>query len=110
MTEPVGSADRRAGSGLIPLLVAAVATLVSAGWLVVRDPPDVVIGYVGSPIAMAAAAYSLQRLGAMVVLPRVVRGFWRQLGHASAILLIGSGTALALANNNAGMSLYVAVP
>ena len=115
MTEPVTPGDRRtagphAGGGLTPLLVATVATLAVAVWLVVRDPRDVILGYLGSPVAMLAAAWSLQRLGATVVLPRVVRAFWRQLGHASAILLAASGTALALANNNAGMSLYVAVP
>ncbi len=110
MTEPVGPGARRAGGGLTPLLVSAIATLAVAVWLAVRDPQDVVLGYVGSPIAMVAAAWSLQRIGAMVVLPRVVRAFWRQLGHAAVILLAGSSAALALANNNAGMSLYVAVP
>ena len=115
MTEPVMPAGRRtggphAGGGLAPLLVATVVTLAVAVWLVVRDPRDVVLGYLGSPVAMLAAAWSLQRLGATVVLPRPVRAFWRQLGHAAAILLVSAGTALALANNDAGMSLYVAVP
>ncbi|WP_250037273.1 putative bifunctional diguanylate cyclase/phosphodiesterase [Paractinoplanes maris] len=115
MTEPVGTADRRtavrrAGSGLTPLLIAAIATTAVAVWLMVRDAHDVILGYVGSPIAMLAAAWSLQRLGAMVMLPRVVRAFWRQLAHAAAILLIGSGAALALANNNAGMNPFVAAP
>ncbi|MCO8271435.1 EAL domain-containing protein [Actinoplanes sp. TRM 88003] len=110
MTEPVGPAARRAGSGLTSLLVALVATLAVTVWLLVRDPQDVVLGYIGGPIALAAAAWSLQRIGSMVVLPRVVRAFWRQLGHGAVILLISSCTALALANNNAGMSLYVAGP
>ncbi|WP_250008561.1 bifunctional diguanylate cyclase/phosphodiesterase [Actinoplanes sp. M2I2] len=115
MTEPVGTASRRtavrrAGSGLTPLLIAATATAAVAVWLLVRDQQDVMLGYVGSPVAMLAAVWSLHRLGATVMLPRVVRAFWRQLAHASMILLVGSATALALANNNAGMSLYVAVP
>ncbi|MEU8818280.1 EAL domain-containing protein [Actinoplanes sp. NPDC048796] len=111
MTEAVKPAAIRAGGGaLAPLLVAAVATLAVVAWLVVRDPSDVVYGYLGGPIALVAATFSLQRLGSTVVLPRVVRAFWRQLGHAAFILLVGSSTALALANNNAGMSLYVAVP
>ncbi|MCM4079745.1 putative bifunctional diguanylate cyclase/phosphodiesterase [Paractinoplanes hotanensis] len=110
MTEPVGPAARRAGSGLTPLLVAIVAALAVTVWLFVRDPQDVVLGYIGGPVALIAAAWSLQRIGSMVVLPRVVRAFWRQLGHGAVILLISSSTALALANNNAGMSTYVAVP
>ncbi|MCY1144432.1 bifunctional diguanylate cyclase/phosphodiesterase [Actinoplanes sp. Pm04-4] len=110
MTEPVGPAARRAGSGLTSLLVTAVAALAVAGWLVVRDQQDVVLGYIGGPVAMIAAVWSLQRLGAMVKLPRVVRAFWRQLGHGAVILLLSTATSLALANNNAGMSIYVAVP
>ncbi|MBU2669228.1 EAL domain-containing protein [Actinoplanes bogorensis] len=92
------------------MLVAAATTLAVAVWLVVRDPQAVVLGYVWGPAAMVAAAFSLQRIGSMVVLPRVVRAFWRQLGHAAVILALSCGAALALANNNAGMSLYVAVP
>jgi len=110
MTEPVGPAARRAGSGLTPLLVAIVAALAVTVWLFVRDPQDVVLGYIGGPVALIPAAWSLQRIGSMVVLPRVVRAFWRQLGHGAVILLISTSTALALANNNAGMSMYVAVP
>ncbi|MDY7083868.1 MAG: EAL domain-containing protein [Actinomycetota bacterium] len=110
MTGPVGPAARRAGTGLTPLLIAVAATAAVAVWLVVRDPQDVVIGYAGAPIAMIAAAWSVQRLGAMVMLPRVVRAFWRQLGHAAGILLIGNTVALAMANNDAGMNPYVAVP
>ncbi|MBL7261770.1 putative bifunctional diguanylate cyclase/phosphodiesterase [Paractinoplanes lichenicola] len=110
MTGPVGPAARRAGTGLAPLLIAAAATMTVAVWLMVRDPQAVVLGYVWGPVAMIGAAWSLQRIGAMVMLPRVMRAFWRQLGHAAVILLISSSTALALANNNAGMSLYVAVP
>ncbi|MEV4348875.1 bifunctional diguanylate cyclase/phosphodiesterase [Actinoplanes sp. NPDC049596] len=111
MTEAVKPAAIRAGGGaLAPLLVAGAATLAVVVWLVARDPSDVIYGYIGGPVALLAAAFSLQRLGSTVVLPRVVRAFWRQLGHAAVILLAGSSTALALANNNAGMSLYVAVP
>ncbi|GAB2603093.1 hypothetical protein Aab01nite_84930 [Paractinoplanes abujensis] len=110
MTGPVGPAARRAGTGLAPLLLAAAATVAVAVWLAVREPHAVALGYVGGPVAMAGAAWSLQRIGAMVMLPRVMRAFWRQLGHAAIILVLSSSTALALANNNAGMSLYVAVP
>ncbi len=115
MSEPVvpgvrRSAGPRADGGIAPLLVAGLAAAGVGVWLMVRDPDDVILGYAGGPIGMAAAAYALQRLGAMVMLPRPVRAFWRQLGHAAVILLISSVTALALANNNAGMSLWVAGP
>ncbi|MBM2622679.1 EAL domain-containing protein [Actinoplanes sp. LDG1-06] len=110
MTQPVRPAARRAGNGLVPLLIAAACFVTVAVWLVVRDPQAVFLGYVWGPIAMLAAAWSLQRIGSMVMLPRVVRAFWRQLSHAAIILFLSCGTALALANNNAGMSLYVAVP
>jgi diguanylate cyclase (GGDEF)-like protein len=111
MTNAVKPAAVRAGGGApAPLLVAAAATLGVVVWLVARGGSAVVYGYIGGPIALLAATFSLQRLGSTVVLPRVVRAFWRQLGHASAILLIGSAAALALGNNSAGMSLPVAVP
>jgi diguanylate cyclase len=59
---------------------------------------------------MLAAAVTLRRIGSMIVLPPVVRAFWGQLGHGAIILAIGAGVALVMASNNAGMSIYAAVP
>ncbi|MET0415657.1 MAG: EAL domain-containing protein [Actinoplanes sp.] len=115
MSEPIVPGNRRtagprAGGGFAPLLVAAAVVAGVSGWLLLRHPGDVKLGYAGGPISFAAAAFGLQRLGSMVMLPRSVRAFWRQLGHAAVILLIASVVALALANNNAGMSYWVAGP
>lgn len=100
----------RAGGGLVPLLVAAVAVAGTVGWLVAADTSVIRPGYLGGPVAMLAAALSLHRLGTMVVLPRPVRAFWSKLGHAAICLLLGTSGSLLLANNDAGMSPYVAVP
>jgi len=115
MSEPAVPASRRAagpraGGGLVPLLIAALAVTAAAGWLVAGDRRDVFVGYLGGPVAMLAAAVTLQRIGSMIVLPRVMRAFWRQLGHAAVILAIGAGAALAMASTGAGMSIYAAVP
>jgi diguanylate cyclase (GGDEF)-like protein len=114
MSESVVAGDRRVAggrtAGLAPLLVAAAATAAVLVWLLVRHPGNVVIGYLGGPIAMLAGTVACQRLGAMVMLPRPVRGFWRRFAHAGIVLLIASCVTLARANNNAGLSLYVAGP
>ena len=115
MSEPVVPGDRRraggrAGSGLMPMLVAAVVVVSIAAWLIAGAPGQVFVGYLGGPVAMATAAYACQRIGSMVKLARPVRGFWRQLSHAATVLLAGQVAALVLANNDAGMSLYVAGP
>jgi diguanylate cyclase (GGDEF)-like protein len=115
MSEAVVPGDRRkagsrAGGGLVPLVVSVLVVITDVVWLFVRVPDDVVLGYAGGPVAMAAAAFTLQRIGSMVVLPRPVRAFWSRLSHAAVVLLIGAVTTLALANNNAGISPLVAAP
>ena len=114
MSEPVVAGDRRVAvrrtAGLAPLLVASAATVAVLVWLVVRHSGDVIVGYAGGPIAMLAGSVACQRIGAMVMLPRPVRGFWRRFAHAGIVLLIASCVALGLANNDAGLSPYVAGP
>jgi diguanylate cyclase (GGDEF)-like protein len=115
MSEPVGPGGRRtAGArvtgGLVPLAIAAAATVAVAVWLLVREPGDVVVGYLGGPVAMLAATAACQRIGSMVMLPRPVRAFWRRFCHAGVVLVIATVTALALADNDAGMPVYVAGP
>src|SRR4051812_48189096 len=80
----VSAQPRRA---LGPLLVAVAVVVAVAGWLPLHGHGNL-IGFVGSPIAMAAAAYACQRIGATVMLARPVRAFWRQMGHASVILVV----------------------
>jgi diguanylate cyclase (GGDEF)-like protein len=90
--------------------VAAACVVGNAAWLLLRGPGDIVAGYVGGPVALGAAVFACQRLGSSVHLARPVRAFWRQVSHAMIFLLIGAVMSLALANNNAGMSLYTAGP
>jgi diguanylate cyclase (GGDEF)-like protein len=111
MTEPVvDRAGRRTAGGLVPVLVAAAAVVGVCVWLLVRDAADITYGYLGGPAAIAAAAYAAHRLGRTVTMPRSVRTFWRQVSRAVVLLFIGACTSLAMANNEAGMSLIVAVP
>ncbi|WP_433290699.1 putative bifunctional diguanylate cyclase/phosphodiesterase [Actinoplanes sp. CA-030573] len=101
---------RGTGSGLGPLLIAAACLAAVAGWLLLGQPGGLYPGYTGGPIAIAAAIYACQRIGSSIMVPRPVRAFWRQLSHASILLLAGAVAAVVLANNNAGMSLYTAGP
>jgi diguanylate cyclase (GGDEF)-like protein len=114
MSESVVAREQRAAgartAGLAPLLVAAAATAAVLVWLLVRHSGDVVAGFVGGPIAILAGVVGCQRIGAMVMLPRPVRGFWRRFAHAGIVLLIASCVSLVYANNNAGLSVYVAGP
>jgi len=65
---------------------------------------------VGGPVAMAAAAYACWRIGSMIRVPRPVRGFWRRFSHGAVCILIGACASLAMANNDPGISPYVAAP
>ena len=105
----VGSPRLRA-AGLVPVLVAAVANVGVLVWLLIRDAADVTYGYIGGPIAMAAAVYATRRIARTARMPRPVRTFWRRLHLSSICLFVSSAVALARANNNTGMSLWVAVP
>jgi diguanylate cyclase (GGDEF)-like protein len=90
--------------------VAAACVAGNAVWLLLRGSQDLLVGYVGGPVALGAAVFACQRLGSSVHLSRPVRAFWRQTSHAMIFLLIGAVVTLALANNNAGLSLYAAGP
>ena len=106
------SSGRR--GGLLPLAVAVTATAGVTAWLVAHlsagGAGSVFPGYLGGPVAMVAAAAACHRIGSQVRVPRPVRGFWRRFSHAAVCLAIGSAVSLASANNDPGMSPYVAVP
>jgi diguanylate cyclase (GGDEF)-like protein len=107
------AADRRPKkrhTGLMPLVLALLSVAAVAAWLLVRKGGSVAPGYAAGPVAMAAAAYTCHRIGTMIVVPRPVRGFWRRFSHSAICVGIGSVAALVLANNDPGMSPYVAVP
>ena len=100
----------RGRRGLVPLLIAGAAVLGVTGWLILRGDGSVAPGYSGGPIAMAAAAVACYRIGSMIKVSRPVRGFWRRFSQSAACLTAGAGVSLAFANNNPGLSPYVAVP
>ncbi|GIE00033.1 hypothetical protein Adu01nite_13830 [Paractinoplanes durhamensis] len=100
----------RAAAGLTPLLIAGAVTAAVCLWLLVQTGDGVLIGYLGGPIALVGAVYGCWRIGSSIVVSRPVRSFWRQLSHASVLLLIGSCVSLSLSNNNAGLSLVAAAP
>ncbi|GAA3351677.1 bifunctional diguanylate cyclase/phosphodiesterase [Amorphoplanes nipponensis] len=96
--------------GALPLAGAALAVALVLGWLVVHDGGTVMPGFAAGPVAMAAAFAACRRIGSMIVVPRPVRGFWRLVSHAAICLGIGSVGAFAFANNDPGLSPYMAVP
>ncbi|GAB1691547.1 putative bifunctional diguanylate cyclase/phosphodiesterase [Krasilnikovia sp. M28-CT-15] len=98
--------------GLLSLLslLAAAATLAGAvAWLLLRDPAASQIpGFAAAPVAMAAAAFACHRIGAMIVLPRPVRGFWRRQSHACACMGFATAVGLPNASDSPGLSPLVA--
>jgi diguanylate cyclase len=96
---------------LMPMIVAALGVLGVAGWLVAHSGGGALWrGYLGGPVAMAAAAVACYRIGSMIKVARPVRGFWRRFSHSAVCLCIGAIVSLALANNNVGLSPYAAAP
>ncbi|BCJ48957.1 hypothetical protein Asp14428_04320 [Actinoplanes sp. NBRC 14428] len=116
MTSPATRVGRRraqkqAHPGPLPLAVAFGAVLAVVGWLLVRDPTGPVRpGFVAGPVALAAAFVACRRIGAMIVVARPVRGFWRYFSHAAICVGIGAVVSLAYASTQPGMSPYVAGP
>ncbi|MEU4162053.1 EAL domain-containing protein [Actinoplanes sp. NPDC026670] len=111
MTAPESASESRLpAGGLVPVLVAVWANIGVLVWMLIRDADDVRWGYVGGPFALAAATYAGHRVVRVAELPRPVRVFWRRLEIAALALTITSIITLARANNNAGMSLWVALP
>ena len=112
MSSPVVRAARpQRGAGLGLLIVAVACVAAVAGWLMARGSgSSMVPGYLGAPVAMAVSFYACQRIGSQVKLARPVRAFWRQLSHASILVLLGSCASVAVANDDAGMTLYTAIP
>ncbi|MCU7722646.1 EAL domain-containing protein [Actinoplanes sp. KI2] len=93
---------------LWPLLVAVAVVLAELCWLPFRGHSSLMIGLAGSPIALAAAAYTCGQIGSAVMVARPVRAFWRQMAHASVILFLAGVVAFALANDESGISLLPA--
>ncbi|WP_067499721.1 bifunctional diguanylate cyclase/phosphodiesterase [Actinoplanes sp. TFC3] len=114
MTAPPQRGRRRARKqvrpGPLPPIVAVLAVLAVLVWLLTGHEGPLRIGYAAGPVAMAAAYVSCRRIGAMIVVARPVRGFWRMVGRAALSVGIGAVGSLALANNNPGLSPYVAPP
>ncbi|MDI6102260.1 EAL domain-containing protein [Actinoplanes sp. NEAU-A12] len=111
MSEPeTAGAPRLRTAGLVPALVAVGAVAGVLVWLLIRDAGDVTYGYLGGPLAMAAGTFACQRIARVIQLPRPVRLFWRRLQYSGIALSIAAVVTLARANNNTGLSLWVAVP
>ncbi|WP_203794628.1 putative bifunctional diguanylate cyclase/phosphodiesterase, partial [Actinoplanes derwentensis] len=92
-----------------PAVFAAVANLGVLVWLLVRGD-DVFYGYLGGPIALTAGVYACHRIARAAGLSRPAQRFWRRLEYAGVLLLITACVAVVRANNDAGMSLWTAVP
>ncbi|MEV4641920.1 bifunctional diguanylate cyclase/phosphodiesterase [Actinoplanes sp. NPDC049548] len=104
-------AQKQAQPGLLPLVIACCALVWVLVWLVTRDELSSMRGgYIAGPIAMMAAFLACRRIGAMIVVARPIRGFWRHFSHAAICVGIGTTVSVALNNNTAGISPLVAAP
>jgi diguanylate cyclase (GGDEF)-like protein len=103
-------ASRPERPGLLPLMLAVLSVAAVTLWLLLRDDGSVMPGYAGGPVAMVAAFLACRRIGSLIVVPRPIRSFWRLFSHAAICLGIGSVCSLVFANNDPGLSLYMAVP
>jgi diguanylate cyclase (GGDEF)-like protein len=115
------AADRRSRD-FGPLLVAVLATVGTIVWLLMRNAgihvgDTMLFGYVGGPVACAAAVVACRRLGATVMVSRSVRGFWRRFYQASIFVFLGAlattvkaGGRPLDAGDPPGISPLVAVP
>ncbi|WP_305784511.1 putative bifunctional diguanylate cyclase/phosphodiesterase [Symbioplanes lichenis] len=104
------TARLRPAPGVLPALAALAAVAGVVGWLLAGHPGPSVAGYAGGPVAMAAAFVSCRSIGAMIVVARPVRDFWRMC--ASAALCVGAGAVVAFwfPTHERGLSPYVAGP
>ncbi|MEU4220216.1 EAL domain-containing protein [Actinoplanes sp. NPDC026623] len=103
-------APQRARSGLLSVVVTLLCVAGVIGWLAVRDGGSVMPGYAAGPVAMLAAFLACRRIGSLIVVPRPIRAFWRQMSHSALCIGIGAVASLAVAGNDPGLSPSVAVP
>ncbi|MEV6494949.1 diguanylate cyclase, partial [Actinoplanes sp. NPDC051633] len=100
-------------SGLVPFAAALACTAAVILWLLNHDDGGkLFVGYLASPVAMLAAAAACHRIGAQVVVPRPVRGFWKRMAQASVCLAIAgvvAGVTTGL-GEEPGISPYTAAP
>ncbi|WP_430781967.1 putative bifunctional diguanylate cyclase/phosphodiesterase [Actinoplanes sp. G11-F43] len=95
---------------VLSVVAASVANLGVLGWLLLRHTDDVILGYAGGPVALAAGVIACRRVARVAGLTGPIRRFWRIMEIAGFVLFVTAVIALARANNNAGMSIWVAVP
>jgi diguanylate cyclase (GGDEF)-like protein len=91
-------------------VVAAAGAIGVLGWLVWFQDTPLRYAYAGGPVAMAAAVYACRRIGSKIVVARPVRGFWQRFSQSAVCLLAGAVISCVQANNNPGVSVYVAGP
>ena len=117
-----GTAANRRSRDLGPLLVAVLATVFVIFWLVLRSfgrhlGDTMLFGYLGGPVAMAAAVVACRRLITTTMVSRSVHNFWRRFYQASIFIFFGSLATAVMARNRAvdagdppGISPWVAGP
>ncbi|AGZ43231.1 diguanylate cyclase [Actinoplanes friuliensis DSM 7358] len=103
-------AQKRARPGILPVAAALLAVAAVVVWLLVRQDGSVMPGYAGGPVAMLAAFVACRRIGSMIVVARPIRGFWRLFSQSAICVGIGSVGSFVFANNDPGLSPYMAVP
>ena len=104
------SAASSAGGGLVALLVALACVAWTVIWMGTGRPGGLLVGNSAGLVALAAAVLSLRRVGAMSVLSRPMRAFWRRLAQSATLFLIGSTAQVLVADLKAGLMMSVAVP
>ncbi|WP_306214292.1 putative bifunctional diguanylate cyclase/phosphodiesterase [Actinoplanes sp. RD1] len=104
------TARLRPAPGVLPALVALAAAAGVLAWLLAGQPGPALAGYAGGPVAMAAAFVTCRSLGAMIVVARPVRDFWRMCANAALCVAGGSIVAFWFPTHMHGLSPYVAGP
>ncbi|MEV4704442.1 bifunctional diguanylate cyclase/phosphodiesterase [Actinoplanes sp. NPDC049316] len=101
-------AQKQARPGPLPLAAAVLAVLGVLGWLLAQEGSSLRPGYAGGPLAMLGAFLACRRIGGLIVVARPVRAFWRWFANAAICLGLGAAVSFGLANNQPGISPYVA--
>ncbi|GLW28491.1 putative bifunctional diguanylate cyclase/phosphodiesterase [Actinoplanes regularis] len=101
---------RPRSGGHAPAVIALAATAAVLVWLLLGVPGDLYLGFVGGPVAMAAAAFAAHGVASRQRVPRPVRTFWGLLRYAAGFLFLAAVIAVLRENNDTGVSIYVGLP
>lgn len=98
--------SRSVGRGALLVSTAAVSATVTV--LLAGFPGTARVVGLGGAVAMLAAVFTTNRLGATVTMAPPLRKFWRTLSHSAVLLLVAAASAMVLGHPDVGTSPYFA--